>query len=78
MNAVRDHNSEVRAHGSLVAAALLATYMQAVNISIPNAAVLHVQGGLSMTDDEIGWVFSSYIAASSVHCAGASSAGIVA
>ncbi|NID14650.1 multidrug efflux MFS transporter [Luteibacter yeojuensis] len=37
--------------------------MQAFNISVPNAAVLHVQGGLSMTDDEIGWVFSSYIAA---------------
>lgn len=66
MNAAHDHNSEVRAHWSLVAAALMATYMQAVNISIPNAAVLHVQGGLSMTDDEIGWVFSSYIAASAI------------
>jgi DHA2 family multidrug resistance protein len=50
----------------LVAAALLATFMQAVNISIPNAAVLHIQGSLSMTDDEIGWVFSSYIAASAI------------
>lgn len=47
-------------------AALAATYLQAVNISLPNAAVLHVQGGLSMTDDEIGWVFSAYIAASAV------------
>jgi DHA2 family multidrug resistance protein len=66
VNTAHDHNSEVRAHWSLVAAALLATYMQAVNISIPNAAVLHVQGGLSMTDDEIGWVFSSYIAAGAI------------
>jgi MFS transporter, DHA2 family, multidrug resistance protein len=47
-------------------AALLATYMQGVNISLPNAAVLHIQGALSMSDDEIGWVFSSYIAASAV------------
>jgi DHA2 family multidrug resistance protein len=47
-------------------AALLTTYLQAVNISMPNAAVLHIQGSLSMTDDEIGWVFSSYIAASAV------------
>jgi MFS transporter, DHA2 family, multidrug resistance protein len=50
----------------LAAAALLATFMQAVNISLPNAAVLHIQGALSMTDDEIGWVFSSYIAASAI------------
>ena len=47
-------------------AALLATFMQGVNISLPNAAVLHVQAALSMTDDEIGWVFSSYIAASAI------------
>jgi MFS transporter, DHA2 family, multidrug resistance protein len=48
----------------LTAAALLATYMQAVNISIPNAALLHIQGTLSMADDEVGWVFTSYIAGS--------------
>ncbi|MFC4527794.1 DHA2 family efflux MFS transporter permease subunit [Dyella halodurans] len=48
-------------HRALIAAGLLATFMQAYNISLPNAAVLHVQGALSMTDDEIGWVFSSYI-----------------
>ncbi|NIJ34790.1 MFS transporter [Sphingomonas oligoaromativorans] len=50
----------------LSGAALLAIYMQAVNISLPNAAVLHIQGSLSMTDDEIGWVFSSYIMASAM------------
>jgi MFS transporter, DHA2 family, multidrug resistance protein len=53
-------------HRALIAAGVLATYMQAFNISVPNAAVLHVQGGLSMTDDEIGWVFSSYIAAGAI------------
>lgn len=56
----------VAGHRALVAAALLATFMQAVNISLPNAAVLHIQGALSMTDDEIGWVFSSYIAAGAI------------
>lgn len=50
----------------VVPAALLATYLQAVAISLPNAAVLHIEGALSMSDDEIGWVFSSYIAASAV------------
>jgi DHA2 family multidrug resistance protein len=53
-------------HRALIVAALLATFMQAVNISLPNAAVLHVGGALSMTDDEIGWVFTSYIAASAI------------
>ncbi|MDB5686149.1 MAG: putative efflux pump protein [Rhizorhabdus sp.] len=47
-------------------AAMLATYMQAVAISIPNAAVFHIGGSLSMADDEIGWLFTSYIVASAV------------
>ncbi|UPG90248.1 DHA2 family efflux MFS transporter permease subunit [Luteibacter aegosomaticola] len=53
-------------HRMLVLAGLLATFMQAVNISIPNAALLRLQGGLSMSDDQVGWVFTSYIAASAV------------
>jgi DHA2 family multidrug resistance protein len=48
----------------IIVAALLAAYVQAVNISLPNAALRHIQGSLSMADDEVGWVFSSYIAAS--------------
>jgi MFS transporter, DHA2 family, multidrug resistance protein len=52
--------------GAITVAALLATYMQAVNISLPNAALLYLQGTLSMSDDEVGWVFTSYIAASAV------------
>jgi DHA2 family multidrug resistance protein len=51
---------------AITVAALMATYMQAVNISLPNAALPHMQGALSMANDEVGWVFSSYIAASVV------------
>ncbi len=51
---------------AMIAAALMATYMQAVNISLPNAALPHIQGTLSMGNDEVGWIFSSYIAASAV------------
>ncbi len=47
-------------------AALLATYLQAVTTSIPNAALLHIQGSLSMADDQVGWIFTGYIAASAV------------
>jgi len=53
-------------HGALTAAALIATYMQGVNISLPNAALPHMQGTLSMADDEIGWIFTAYITASMV------------
>jgi DHA2 family multidrug resistance protein len=49
--------------GLITFAALLTIYMQAVNISLPNAALLHIQGALSMSDDEVGWIFTSYIAA---------------
>jgi DHA2 family multidrug resistance protein len=51
---------------AITVATLLATYMQAVNISLPNAALLYLQGTLSMSDDEVGWVFTSYIAASAI------------
>jgi DHA2 family multidrug resistance protein len=51
-------------HGAVVIAALLTSYIQAVNISLPNAALLYIQGALSMADDEVGWIFTSYIAAS--------------
>jgi hypothetical protein len=51
-------------HRAVTVAALMATYMQAANITLPNAAVLHIQGTLSLANDELGWVFTSYIAAS--------------
>lgn len=56
----------VAGHRAISVAALMATYMQAVNISLPNAALPHIQGTLSMANDEVGWIFSSYIAASAV------------
>ena len=48
---------------AICVAALMATYMEAVNISLPNAALPHIQGTLSMADDEVGWVFTAYLAA---------------
>ena len=66
MNAVVAPRSTPGAHRVLIVAGLIATFLSAVNISIPNAALLHIQGGLSMSDDEVGWIFSSYIAASAI------------
>lgn len=55
-----------RKHPALMAALLVAAYLQAVTISLPNAALLSIQGRMSMADDEIGWIFTSYITASVV------------
>ena len=57
----------VSAEGRVLAiAAVMASYMQAVNIAIPNAALSYMQGTLSMADDEIGWIFTAYLAATVV------------
>jgi DHA2 family multidrug resistance protein len=53
-------------HRAITVAALMATYLQAVTISLPNAGLLYIQGTLSMSDDEVGWIFTSYLAASIV------------
>lgn len=66
MNAALDPRADTESRRFLVVAALLATFMQSMNISIPNAAILYVEGALSMTDDEIGWAFTSYIVASAI------------
>jgi DHA2 family multidrug resistance protein len=49
---------------TIVVAVLMATFMQGMNVSIPNAALTHMQGALSMADDEVGWLFTSYLVAS--------------
>jgi hypothetical protein len=54
-----------RAH-SLRLAVLLATYMQSANLPLPNAVLRLIQGTLSMTDDQAGWIFTAYLAASAI------------
>jgi MFS family permease len=56
-------NAAVDGHRVVTVAALMATYMEAVNISLPNAALPYIQGTLSMANDEAGWVFTAYMAA---------------
>lgn len=51
---------------SLRFAALLATYMQSANLPLPNSALRFIQGSLSMTDDQAGWIFTAYLAASAI------------
>ena len=64
MSAVLTSSTAADGHRAIIVAALMATFMQAATISLPNAALLHIQGTLSMADDEVGWIFTSYITAS--------------
>lgn len=66
MSTVLPSSTAAVGHRAITVAALMATYMEAVNISLPNAALPHIQGTLSMADDEIGWVFNAYIVAGAV------------
>jgi EmrB/QacA subfamily drug resistance transporter len=51
---------------SLRFAVLLATYMQSANLPVPNSALRFIQGSMSMTDDQAGWIFTAYLAASAI------------
>jgi DHA2 family multidrug resistance protein len=64
MSAAVTSSAAVEGRGAIVVAALMASFMQSIALSLPNAALLHLQGTLSMADDEVGWVFTSYIGAS--------------
>jgi MFS transporter, DHA2 family, multidrug resistance protein len=45
---------------------ILATLMQALDTTIANVALPHIQGSVSATQDEIGWVLTSYIVAAAI------------
>ena len=66
MSATLTSSTAADGNRAIIAAALMATYLQAVTISLPNAALLYIEGSLSMSDDEVGWIFTSYITASAV------------
>jgi len=45
---------------------MLATIMQALDTSIANVALPHMQGSLQATQDQIAWVLTSYIVAAAI------------
>ncbi|MBV6821817.1 DHA2 family efflux MFS transporter permease subunit [Pseudomonas sp. PD9R] len=66
MNANAAGTPEAGGARSLRFAALLATFMQSANLPVPNSALRFIQGGLSMTDDQAGWIFTAYLGASAI------------
>jgi DHA2 family multidrug resistance protein len=53
-------------HGLITISVMLATIMQALDATIANVALPRMQGTLSATQDEMGWVLTSYIVAAAI------------
>ena len=52
--------------GLVTVSIMLATIMQALDTTIANVALPHMQGSMSATDDQISWVLTSYIVAAAI------------
>src|SRR5512143_202648 len=52
--------------GFITLSVMLATIMQALDTTIANVALPHMQGALSATQDQISWVLTSYIVAAAI------------
>ncbi len=52
--------------GLVTVSVMLATIMQALDTTIANVALPHMQGSMSATQDQISWVLTSYIVAAAI------------
>jgi DHA2 family multidrug resistance protein len=52
--------------GMITVSIMLATIMQALDTTIANVALPHMQGSLAATQDQISWVLTSYIVAAAI------------
>lgn len=55
--------AQVRHRGLITLSVMLASIMQALDNTIANVALPHMQGSLSATQDQMAWVLTSYIIA---------------
>jgi DHA2 family multidrug resistance protein len=56
----------VQHRGMITIAVMAATIMQALDTTIANVALPHMQGSLQASQDQIAWVLTSYIVASAI------------
>ncbi|HEY9567460.1 MAG TPA: DHA2 family efflux MFS transporter permease subunit [Thalassobaculum sp.] len=52
--------------GLIVVSIMLATIMQALDMTIANVALPHMQGSMAATQEQISWVLTSYIVAAAI------------
>jgi MFS transporter, DHA2 family, multidrug resistance protein len=57
---------EVPHRGSITVLVMMASIMQALDNTIANVALPHIQGSLSSTQDQMSWVLTSYIIAAAI------------
>ena len=61
------HRTKLACHvGAITACVMIATMMQALDTTIANVALPHMQGSVSATQDQIAWVLTSYIVAAAI------------
>ena len=56
----------VQHRGMITISIMLATIMQALDTTIANVALPHMQGSLQASQDQITWVLTSYIVAAAI------------
>ena len=60
------HFEAIPHRGFITLSVMLATIMQALDTTIANVALPHMQGSMSATQDQISWVLTSYIVAAAI------------
>jgi DHA2 family multidrug resistance protein len=65
MTSAGDHAS-IPHRGLITVSIMLATIMQALDTTIANVALPHMQGSLQSSQDQISWVLTSYIVAAAI------------
>lgn len=55
-----------QAYYAIAFSSMLAAVMQALDTTIANVALPHIQGSLAATQDQMSWVLTSYIVSSAI------------
>src|SRR5258705_2352700 len=61
-----DRAAEGTNRAAITICVILATVMQALDTTIANIALPHIQGSVSASQDQINWVLTSYIVAAPI------------
>ena len=61
MRAAPDRAAPAVNRAAITISIMLATIMQAIDTTIANVALPHIQGSLSAAPDQITWILTSYI-----------------
>ena len=69
MSTVNHHGLSTRHRNLVMGCTMIATLMQALDNTIANVALPHMQGSLAASRDQITWVLTSYVIAAAIFTA---------